>query len=117
MRVYKKITCHSNAHLNLISDPPHQPTVTGFPAGSELNTGETLSLTCIPATTGGTPTSLELYRGTEKLTTTATGVNSRKYEVTSVTSTHAGAYKCKAINSDGNAVSTPQTLNVKGKYM
>ena len=88
--------------------------MTGWPAGSKLNIGETLSLACTPAATGGTPTSLELYRGDDKLTTTATG-NSQKYEVTSVTSTDAGAYKCKAINNDGNAESTPQTLNIRSK--
>ena len=101
--------------VSLIQDPPQTPTLTGWPAGFKLNMGEALSLTCSPATTGGTPTSLEIYRDAEKLTTTATGSNGQKYEVTSVTSTHAGPYKCKAKNDDGSAESTPRTLTIGSK--
>lgn len=94
------------------SDPPGAPTINGWPPKSIVNVGATLTLTCVAATQGGAVVSFEWYFGTNKLT--STGTKFEKYEITKVDKSHGGTYKCVAINADGRAESTTNTLIVKG---
>ena len=102
-----------SANIPFFADPPIAPTIAGWPTTGSVKVGNSLTLTCAKAATGGTPTSYELYRGAAKLTTT--GNEGQTYTIASASLTDEGDYKCKAINADGSAESTVKTLDVKGR--
>ncbi|XP_064644681.1 basement membrane-specific heparan sulfate proteoglycan core protein-like [Lineus longissimus] len=92
-----------------VNNPPSNPIISGWPAGSELNVGETLSITCRASASGGTPTSFEVYHDGTLLS--STGTRGEIYTKV-MTISDGGDYMCKAINADG-AAETNDTLIVK----
>ncbi|XP_064644334.1 basement membrane-specific heparan sulfate proteoglycan core protein-like [Lineus longissimus] len=97
--------------LNLqVLNPPHTPTITGWPSGSNVLRGDTFSLICNSASTGGVPTSFSWFLGTTNLP--SDGAQGENYTKVAAL-TDIGVYCCKAINGDGEAASAAtQNLTV-----
>jgi len=98
----------------LLADPPKAPTISGWPTSGSVKVGDSLTLTCTAAATGGgTPARFEWYKGASKLS--STGTQSQTYTIASASPTDKGDYECKAINDDGERKSAVKTLDVKGR--
>jgi hypothetical protein len=97
----------------LSGPPPGTPTVGGWQSSSMTNIGDTLTLTCNAAVSGGTTTSYEWYQGLIKLDSTG---NMGELYSKVITVLDAGEYRCLAINNEGYAASMTYNLTVKSKF-